>query len=115
MHQLTPPGSPAAPGLPPHAAPVPAAAHTAVLAPSRPTAAAEPDPPIGPSRLVPFLMFGGISTVLLVIAAVLRRDTTPAWADLGDYSCLGGCLSGVAAAIFGCVTLSRALRRRRKR
>jgi len=91
---------------------VPAAAHTAVLAPSRPTAAAEPDPPIRPSRLVPFLMFGGISTVLLVIAAVLRRETTPAWADLGDYSCLGGCLSGVAAAIFGCVTLSRALRRR---
>jgi hypothetical protein len=66
-----------------------------------------------PSRLIPFLTFGSISVILFAFAGLLRRDPEPVLASVGDYSCLGACLSGVAAAIFGCVTVSRAIRRRR--
>ncbi|WP_187288835.1 hypothetical protein [Microbacterium sp. B19] len=41
------------------------------------------------------------------------RDADPVVAAVGDFCSLGGCLSGVAAAIFGTVTLSRAIRARR--
>ncbi|MBQ9918277.1 MAG: hypothetical protein IJO71_13910, partial [Microbacterium sp.] len=66
-----------------------------------------------PSRLRPFLAFGTISLVLFSVAVILRRDPDPLLVAVGDYSCLGACLSGVAAAIFGCVTLTRAARRGR--
>jgi hypothetical protein len=79
-----------------------------------PAPATGPDRP-RPSRLIPFATFGSISVTLFAIAGLLRRDPEPVLASVGDYSCLGACLSGVAAAIFGCVTVSRAVRRRRKR
>jgi len=53
--------------------------------------------------------------VLLVVAEKTMRDDDPVVAAVGDFCCLGGCLSGVAAAIFGTVTLSRALRARGSR
>ncbi|KZE41204.1 hypothetical protein [Microbacterium sp. T32] len=65
-----------------------------------------------PSRLVPFLVYGSISAALLAIGEMTLRDDDPAVAAVGDFCCLGGCLSGVAAAIFGTVTLSRAMRAR---
>lgn len=69
---------------------------------------------MGPSRRGPFLVFGSISVALFLAAAGLRGNHDPVLASLGDISSLGACLSGVSAAIFGCVTLSRALRRRRR-
>ncbi len=66
-----------------------------------------------PSRLVPFLIYGLICAVLLVVAEKTMRDADPVVAAVGDFCSLGGCLSGVAAAIFGTVTLSRAIRARR--
>jgi hypothetical protein len=53
-----------------------------------------------------------MSAVLLVVAAKTMRHDDPVVAAIGDFCCLGGCLSGVAAAIFGTVTLSRAIRAR---
>ena len=67
-----------------------------------------------PSRLIPFVSCGSTSLILFAVAGALRRGHEAVWVDLGAYSCLGACLSGVASAIFGCVTLSRAIRRRRK-
>ncbi len=75
---------------------------------------AGPEPHARPSRLVPFLAFGAISLTLFAVAGILRREPVPLLAALGDYACLGACLSGVAAAIFGCVTSTRAARRRRR-
>ncbi|MGC0370340.1 hypothetical protein [Microbacterium sp. SLBN-111] len=65
-----------------------------------------------PSRLVAFLVYGSICAVLLVVAEKTMRDDDPVIAAVGDFCCLGGCLSGVAAAIFGTVTLSRVIRAR---
>lgn len=72
------------------------------------------DPP-RPSRLVPFLVYGSVSGALFVVGTTLRASDDPVTGLVGDYSYLGACLSGVAAAIFGCTTLSRALRRRARR
>ncbi|WP_431795422.1 hypothetical protein [Microbacterium enclense] len=65
-----------------------------------------------PSRLVPFLVCGSTSVILFAVASALRRGHDPVLSDLGAFCCLGACLSGVAAAIFGCVTLTRAIRAR---
>lgn len=99
---------------PARSAPLPASAHAAALAPTHDPDAAGDVLHGRPSRLIPFLAFGTISLMLFSVAAILRRDPAPLLAALSDYSCLGGCLSGVSAAIFGCVTLARAARRRRR-
>lgn len=72
------------------------------------------DPP-RPSRLIPFLVCGSLSGALFVVGATLRASDDPVTGSVSDYSYLGACLSGVAAAIFGCTTLSRTLRRRARR
>lgn len=95
-------------------APRPASAHTAAFVPPHDPGATGAVPHAKPSRLRPFLAFGTISLVLFAVAGILRRDPDPLLVAVGDYSCLGACLSGVAAAIFGCVTLTRAAGRRRR-
>jgi hypothetical protein len=69
-----------------------------------------PDRP-RPSRWGLFLVYGSISVALFAVAASLHDNDDRVLASVSDFSCLGASLSGVAAAIYGCVTLTRAVRR----
>lgn len=58
-------------------------------------------------------MCGSGSVILFALAFALRRGEDRLLDDVGAYCCLAACLAGVAAGIFGAVTLARALGQRR--